>query len=167
MGGELLSIPHVRKSDKGQDILIVHFHEGECSVTIGEDKASDDARAIVRSQVFPEFEQYETGCRDAELESATLAILQRNLNSEQSQQVIVGVLWERARKYRIAVSASADGPNDKDPHDLFAGYEDAVAGDDNRRRAETITIPELRSWFDCFAEDVTNHLEKMLEEIHV
>ena len=164
---DLLSTPHTRKSDKGQDMLIVHLLDDECSVTIGEDKATINARETVRDKVYPEFTEYETGSRDNELESATLAILQRNLDSEQSQEVINKLLWERARRYRISVSACTGKSRDDDLRELFAGYQDVVVGDDMRRRADTIAIPDLRTWFDSFTEDIKGLLTTMLEEPHV
>jgi hypothetical protein len=148
-------------------MLIVHLRDHECSVTIGEDKATENARDMVRDQVFPEFKEYEKGNRDNELESETLGILQRHLGPEESSKVIAGILWEKARKYRVAVTTNGVGPESEDPCDLFVGYDEAVSGDDVRRRAETLAIPAVRDWFDSFAEDVRNLLLRMLEETHV
>jgi hypothetical protein len=189
--GDLLSIPHSRMSDKGQDILIVHYKHDGCFISIGEDKATKNVRSTVRDEVFPELKDYESGSRDNELESATLAILQRNFDSDQSQEIVNGILWQHSRRYRINVTVCTDELASNDSSGFFAGYQNLVPGEDLRRRAEIVFIPNLQSrtdlldevgtarqvdsedihtlrlWFDSFAEDITSRLQEMLGDLNV
>jgi hypothetical protein len=188
---DLLSIPHSRMSDKGQDILIVHYKSDGCYISIGEDKATKNVRSTVRDEVFPELKDYESGSRDSELESATLAILQRHFDSDRSQEIVNGILWQQSRRYRINVTVCTDELANNDINSFFAGYQNIVVGDDLRRRAETVLIPNLESqtdsldedrtrsreeseeihalrlWFDSFARDIESRLQYMLGDLNV
>jgi hypothetical protein len=171
-GGDLLSIPHVRTADKGQEMMIVHTASDlepakVVAVTICEDKATDNCRGTFKNKVLPEIERYETGARDAELESETLALLERHHNKTEAQAVLQGVFWDRARRYRVSITTDSDHEGQNGRRMLFAGYDDVAQGDTNRRRGETIHLDHLRDWFDAFATKVQDALTAMTRDSNV
>lgn len=164
--GDLFSAPHIRLSDKGQDMVIVHAgHDvgSVAAVTICEDKATENCRATIRNKVLPEIEVYESGARDDELESQTLAILEQHHDKARAQELIQGVFWNQARRYRVTITVDEAHDHPVGRKRLFKGYDHAARGDKSRRRGETIRIPELREWFDSFAAKVHLALQTMLE----
>lgn len=162
--GDLFSAPHVRFADKGQDMMIVHTARSGpvTAITICEDKATENCRATIRQQVLPEIRHYESGSRDDELESQTLAILEKHHDKARAQELIKGVFWDHARRYRVSITVGQTHNNSLGRARLFRDFDHAAQGDKSRRRGETVYLHDLREWFESFAEKVRSALEAML-----
>lgn len=158
--GDFLGRPHNRLADKGQDLLIIHSStvrndiEG---VTICEDKATENCRTTIR-KVYNDFKTYENGEREAELESEVLTILKENFSGEEANKIIEKIFWERVKRYRINITV----PDNSHDDNLFKDYDVIVTGDISRRIGETTIIENLRPWFDKFAAQVIENLERMM-----
>ena len=147
--------PHIRHADKGLDGLLIEFEDNEVArVVISEDKATRNAREMVRDHVWPEFQNFETGNRDAELIDGVSMLLTGNRYPE-PDEVVAALLWEEKRAYRVAVTINASNASQAGLKKLYKGYEGAVSGDINRRRVEAFQVDALRSWFEDIAIKAT------------
>jgi len=147
--------PHMRHADKGLDGLSVEFDETEIArVVISEEKATGNPRPMVRDRVWPEFKDFETGRRDAELVDGVSTLLAGACHPN-PDAVVAAILWEEKRSYRVAVTIEAKHASAKGLKALYKGYDVAVSGKISRRRAEAFQITDLRPWFERIAAKAT------------
>lgn len=143
--------PHMRHADKGLDGLLVEFDDNDIArVVISEEKATVNARTMVRDRVWPEFQDFETGRRDAELVDGVSTLLAGS-GHPNPDAAVAAILWNEKRAYRVAVTVDDTHASDKGLKALYKGYEVAVAGEVNRRRAEAFQVQNLRPWFERIA----------------
>ena len=149
----LIRPPHMRHADKGLDGLFVEFDDAEIArVVISEEKATKNARSMVRDKVWPEFQDFETGRRDAELIDGVSALL---ADRPDSDAIVAAILWKEKRAYRVAVTINDKHGSVEGRKALYKGYEEAVSGEIDRRRAEVFEVRDLRPWFDNLAAKAT------------
>ncbi|TDL79741.1 hypothetical protein E2L08_08435 [Palleronia sediminis] len=147
--------PHMRHADKGLDGLMVEFDDTEIArVVISEEKATGNARTMVRDRVWPEFRDFETGRRDAELNDGVSTLLADG-GYPNPDAVVAAILWTEKRAYRVAVTIDDTHASEKGLKALYKGYETAVSGEIGRRRAETFQVQDLRPWFESIAVKAT------------
>lgn len=147
--------PHMRHADKGLDGLLVEFDDTEIAcVVISEEKATGNARTMVRDRVWPEFQDFETGRRDAELVDGVSALLAGG-GHPNSDAVVAAILWTEKRAYRVAVTINDTHASALGLKALYKGYEAAVSGQIGRRRAEAFQVQNLRPWFENIAVKAT------------
>jgi len=160
----LVRAPQPRIADKGFDGLIVELRlSGESlgGVTICEDKATVDARRTVREEVWPDFGTIESGERDSELVSEVSVLLSQAGDRAMARTLIESIWWDEQRRYRISITVGEQHSGRDGRERLFAGYDACVPGECAKRRAETILVPELRSWMDSFCDQVRLSLQAM------
>jgi hypothetical protein len=161
----LVRAPQPRKSDKGLDGLIVSLPSSSEPgyLILCEDKATDDARTMVRSKVWPEFAAFENAERDNEVVTEVSALLESLPAAVDRRQVIQDVMWREKWRYRVAVTIKDDHDSKSGRAALFADYDTCVPGNSaERRRAETVCSPELRTWMDHFCTRIAHHLATAL-----
>jgi len=157
--GDLISLPHSQASAKGQDSLIIHRSSEAIGLSICEDKATINPRETILAQVWPEITEYEKGDRDDELRSATINILGTGgIDVEEAETLIKGISWNGKRRYRVRVTIE-----DERSKNLFKGFTGIVAGADERRRGETVLLPDMRNWMDGLALKIEAHLQKFVK----
>lgn len=159
--GDLLALPHAQATAKGQDSIVVHRSGGAiAAVSICEDKATDNPRNTVRDHVWPEIRIYENGGRRDELRSNIIATLGLGgIAAEEATTLVRRISWENSRRYRVRVTlqeARSSG--------LFSGFAEIVSGAVERRRGETVHLPDLRAWMTEFAEKVSTELRCFARE---
>ena len=148
----LIRSPQMIKADKGLDGLMIEFNDdGIAHVVICEEKATQHPRQKVKSQVWPEFEQFETGARDNELVASVTSLLEKSGDPD-PDKTVADILWKERRAYRVAVTVGEKHASPKGRKRLFKGYEEKVLGDVDRRRAETLVLDDVREWLDDIAE---------------
>jgi hypothetical protein len=159
--GDLVALPHSQASGKGQDSIVVHRADGALvALSICEDKATEDPRTTVRKDVWPEIKDYEAGGRRDELRSNIIATLGLGgVPAEEAIRLVRRISWQGARRYRVRVTVE-----NLRTRALFKGFEKIVTGDHDRRRGETIHIPELRAWMTELAGKVEAELRTYAEE---
>lgn len=156
----LIRSPQMIKADKGLDGLIIEFDDdGIAQVVICEEKATEHPRQKVKSQVWPEFEHFETGARDNELIASVTSLLEKSDDSD-PDQTVADILWKEKRAYRVAVTVGEKHASLKGRKRLFKGYEGKVSGDTERRRAETLVLDDVREWLDGIAEQAHAAINK-------
>jgi hypothetical protein len=150
------SIPHSRPAEKGFDALLVPLENDGMAlqgIVVCEEKATVNPRAMITSDVWPSITAVEAGERDAELTNELTALLERyqvgNLD-----QVIADAHWLNRKAYRVSITiAPAEEPAEVRAA-IFGGFDTCAPGGVVRRRAETLTLPNLRDWMDTFCAQV-------------
>lgn len=151
----LKSSPHMRHADKGFDGIQLKINPRSQrieKVVLCEEKATLHPRGKIKSQVWPEFKEMESGKRDNELISAIIEILEKNSNSIDPDEAVAAIFWPTARSYRISITIDDKHRSDENKNALFMGYEKIVKGTCVDRRAETLHCKDLRAWMANLAE---------------
>ncbi len=157
--------PHLIPAQKGFDGLQIDIDTNTSNVTaviIFEDKATDSPRVFIREKVWPEFSEFNSGERESELEQeiTTLIETRKDLIPD-VDAAIETLIWNKVRKFRVAITADAGHLNEAGRTRLFRGYDEVVPNDDtDYRRAEIIHIDNLREWMDAFSQRVIHILEE-------
>lgn len=163
--GAVTRPPHIIKAHKGFDGMQIELSEDGLSVkavVIFEDKATVNARKTIHEEVWPGIVVLESGGRVNELTQEVTAMLdaQRSLNPNLDLDgAISNILWKSARRYRVSITVGDTHLSEKARARLFKGFDETAPGDVARRRAETIYLPQLRSWMESFAQRVIGHVK--------
>ena len=159
--GDLVALPHSQAAGKGQDSIVVHRADGAVvALSICEDKATENPRKTVREDVWPEVKDYEAGGRRDELRSNIIATLGLGgVPAGEAATLVRRISWDGARRYRVRVTVQRDRTRR-----LFKDFETIVTGDRDRRRGETIHLPQLRAWMTQLAGKVEAELRTYAEE---
>ncbi len=162
----IVRAPQPRTAEKGFDCLIVERKRGsQITVVIGEDKATTKPRSTIRQEVWPSFAYLEAGNRDDELLSEVTSLLAQHLQDSEVGKVLQNVFWARDRAYRVCITAAANHQGRVGRATLFKGYTKQVRGKVVRRRAETVTLTNLRTWMDSLSRLVVTHLKSELARV--
>jgi len=149
---DLIRAPHMIQADKGLDGLLVEFDVDEIArVVISEEKATKNPLKMVRSEVWPEFVDFESGRRDNELIASVTSLLATS-DDPDPDETVANILWQNKRAYRVAVTVGDAHSTKQGRKILYKGYEAAVPGEVARRRAETLYVPDVRTWFAQIAD---------------
>jgi hypothetical protein len=157
------SPPHVRKADKGFDGFLVDVDTENVAISrviICEDKASISPRGLVTSKIWPDLKSIVAGERDAEALDAITPLL-KSLSPEQREIAIQRIIWNRARHFRIALTAGADQIQDGAYTHLFAGYEENASGEVSSRLADVMPMEDVRVYLDDLAKEIIVKLEEL------
>lgn len=157
--GDSIALPHLIPAGKGIDGAVVHLNDdsGFTGISICEDKATDHARNVISTKVWPEIEACENGDKDDELRTFVInALVERCIAREQAEYVAGQILWKNQRRYRVRTTHTK-----RERGGLFKDFDEKVAGDELRRRGETLFMENLREWMDHFADLVKAELRKL------
>ena len=159
----LARTPQPRPADKGFDgILVRQRPDGSAlCVVVCEDKATKRPRKVIRDEVWPGIETLETGARDHELVSEVTTILTAAMARHDAEEAVRRIVWRRAVRYRVSVTADSTRANRARRKALFKGYPAVAQGNCVRRRGEMLILDDLRPWMAKFATRVATHLRKM------
>lgn len=157
------SPPHVRKADKGFDGFLVDVDTANIDISrviVCEDKASVSPRNLVTSSIWPELKEIVAGKRNLEVLSAIMPLL--SSLSEDDREVAIGrIVWNKARHYRVALTAGQDQMRDGTYNYLFDGFDDHATGDVSARLAEVMPMDNVRKYLDDLAKEVIEKIEAM------
>jgi hypothetical protein len=143
---------HVRVDPKTHQVI---------SVVICEEKATDNARKMVRDRIWKEFKGMQRGERDNEL-AAEISRLLETAKGIDVDEAVETIVWKNARHYRIAITIDdnhldADGQNE-----LFDGYTAVVEGEVARRRGEVLYLDNMRGWMAALANNAATKAKAMV-----
>ncbi len=149
----LIRAPQMIKAHKGFDGLFIEFEDDDVArVVISEEKATENARQQIRSAVWPEFREFETGARDNELVASVTSLLERFADPDPDlDKIVADILWQETRAYRVAITVGEGHSSDAGRKRLFKDYEKNVSGNVARRRAETLLLDDVRDWIASIA----------------
>lgn len=166
---DLIRAPQMIKADKGFDGIHVRLvkNKGQiATVIICEEKATINPRNKIVSDVWPDFESLEAGERDNELVAAVTDMLAIGGVGEEVDEIVASILWKEARSYRVSVTGREEHCTTDGLKRLFEGYEDKVAGNVARRRAEVLRLDDIRKWLSGLANKALAALDE-IEAEHV
>tara|TARA_R110000850_G_scaffold103558_4_gene213850 strand:- start:3213 stop:4010 length:798 start_codon:yes stop_codon:yes gene_type:complete len=155
--GSLTRMPHIRKADKGFDGIQIEMNQAGTAVIaviIFEDKATSNARNMIRDDVWPGIVALERGDRLNELSQEVSGLLDARAAADPNFDVdtaIANTLWQDARRYRVSITIGDTHNNTDARAKLFKGFDISAPGVAARRRADTIYLPAMRSWMTSFA----------------
>jgi hypothetical protein len=155
-------MPHPRQADRGFDSLLIPLtteNAANSGVFICEEKATEKQRDTIREEVWPSIASLEAGERDQELNAHVMAIL-REYQVQNIDQVVADIHWLDHKAYRVSITITANQDSEARRRALFNGYDEHAKGAVNRRRAETIVLPNLRDWMDQFCDRVVAAIER-------
>ena len=161
----LTRMPHIRKADKGFDGMQLELNEAGTSVTavvVFEDKATDNARKTIRDDVWPGIDALEKDERLNELSQEVSGMLGAHSTAHPEldlDTMIADILWRNVRRYRVSITIGDIHNNANARARLFKGFDGAAPGAEARRRADTIYLPDMRSWMASFAERVIGKIK--------
>lgn len=155
------SIPHLVPARKGFDALLVPLENAQrarAGIVICEEKATTNPRNQITQEVWPSIESVEAGDRDAELNGELVAIL-RAYQIQNIEEIVSAAHWLRNKTYRVSITVGPEHDLDGARHALFDGYHEKAPGSIVRRRAETLTLQNLRDWMDGFCQRVVTAVQ--------
>ena len=155
--------PHVRKADKGFDGVLVDIDVANIQlsrVILCEDKASISPRGLVTSNIWPDIQSIVAGDRDLEVLDAITPLLS-SLQESDRELAIARLVWERARHFRVALTAGDDQIRDKAYNHLFDGFDDNAGGEVTARLAEVMPMSDVRKYLDDLAAEVALKIQSM------
>ncbi|PWB98222.1 hypothetical protein [Homoserinimonas hongtaonis] len=141
--------PQMDQASKGFDGLQLIFDTAGANVShvlIFEDKATDSPRDTVRDDVWPSFRNLEEGQRNSALSAEVASLLDRVPGIDVPKTVDRIMREPAARAYRVSVTAKSFHADHETLRDLFKGFDEAVAGEPTRRRANVFKVEDLRPW---------------------
>lgn len=162
--GGTIRPPHMILAHKGFDGLQVVLNNSTGEITaaiIFEDKATDNPRATIRDDVWPEFKKLEAGEKENVLTAEVTSLLQSKAGID-VDAAIQNIIWKQARHYRVSITIGDTHNSDKGRSRLFADYEKVAQGHLHRRRGETLHINNLRQWMDALAEKTIVAIKSMV-----
>ncbi len=153
MGNGLIRPPHMIRAHKGFDGLQLQLDNTNnvIAVIIFEDKATNNPRNKIQQQVWPEFLNFESGERENELMPEITSILQTKHDID-VDAAIETIIWKNVRHYRVSVTIGDTHADNVGRQNLFKDYDLNVTGADEKRRAETFYVANLRDWMEQLAQ---------------
>lgn len=155
--------PHVRKADKGFDGVLVDVDIANVQlsrVVLCEDKASISPRGLVTSSIWPDVKSIIAGDRDIEVLDAITPLLS-SLQEDDRELAIARLVWERARHFRVALTAGDDQIQNDAYNHLFSGFDDNAGGEVTARLAEVMPMKDVRKNLDDLAAEVVAKIQSM------
>jgi hypothetical protein len=160
----LIAPPHMIHAHKGFDGIHVKLDPKTKEVTcvvICEEKATDNARQMVRDRIWKEFEGMQKGERDNELAAEVTRLLEtaKDIDVDSAVETIV---WKSARYYRISITIGDEHNDAGGREKLFDGYSAVVDGEVTRRRGEVLYLKNLRAWMAALADRAAKKAKAMV-----
>ena len=150
--------PHDAPAQHGIDGLALLLDENENveRIIITEDKCTVDPRSKIRSQVYPEFDDFEKSTYDNKIISGIAEIIgTRELRNKIEPDIFKKELWQ----YRIGINRTQLDEEGTKRRKLFKDYDSHVANPETRRHAATIFIPDTEIWAENMKSKIIKYLE--------
>ena len=168
--GIAIRAPHLIKAHKGFDGLKLELSNAGAvtAVIIFEDKATEHPRDTIRDDVWPGIVKLEQGERTNELCQEVSSLLEAQLKTFPNLDVdaaVQQIVWKERRRYRVAITVDKPHLTAKQRKRLFKDYDTYAPGDIARRGAETMCLPDLRSWMETFADKVIAKIKALPDNV--
>jgi hypothetical protein len=159
--GGVIRAPHMILAHKGFDGLQLELgaDHAVAAAIIFEDKATTNPRDTIRDDVWPDFENLETGARDNVLAAEVVALL-RTVPGVDPDRAIQNVIWNSLRHYRVSITVRDTHADHAGRQRLFRGYDTTCAGPLQRRRAGTFEVADLRVWMAALAQRAIQAIQR-------
>lgn len=164
-GVSIVAAPHARPAHKGFDGIFVRLAGSAIdAIEISEDKATDNPRDTVLTEVWTEFGVFERGERDNELTSEIIALLDGRGGID-LDQLVRSSSWIENKRYRASVATSRE----KLPKTIstFEGFQNIITGGIERRSANLFLHDNMRQFFADLSQKIVAKLESLRPATHV
>lgn len=159
---DVISDPHRKATQQGADGVKVQFDPVErqlSSTTIYEYKCTDKARRKFKREVLPAFTEYLSGVRDDQLSQITIALLARfELTDEEQARAYERLVLDRPMAFEAALTVVPGQFPAENCVRLFKSFDTLKIALD-KRRGVTFPVPQIRPWFDGFANEVWDWID--------
>jgi hypothetical protein len=165
----VFSLPHLITAHKGFDGVEIELTKEKqvAALVVFEDKATENPRSTIRTDVWPEVKALHRGQRQTELMQEVTALLER-AKVKDADAVVEAIVWKQARKFRVSITGLEGQHNQPDFDKLFKGYDDQTPGlDETGRRAEVFCHADVRKWMQVFATKVAKAIDKEVAKSNV
>lgn len=164
--GALLKDPHVSATSQGLDGLMLQINAAKDevqSITIFEDKCTDDPRETFLGKVIPAFKDRHANVRSAEIIDAAATLLRTaGLRNKDAARLSAAVTNKAKRKYRAAFSLPSNFDTLEERQKLFADYNRIKdIASEQRIGASFITSVEMREWIADLADKAIKYLDSL------
>lgn len=157
--------PHPQPSMHGIDGFAVKLMPDNTieRIVITEDKCTEEAKATIKSKVWPEFLKMEKGEKNNAIFQQTEALIGYRLG-EQFESIQNDIVKEKYRQYRIGITRQVTHNSDNGRKKLFKGYDIVIPGNDIlRRTAATICLDDKeREWMSDLQQRVLKKLKSYI-----
>mgnify|MGYP001007712230 CR=1 FL=1 len=150
--------PHDAPAQQGIDGLAILLCDDGLidKIIITEDKCSKEPRKRIQSEVYPEFDDFESGKSNNKIVSGITSLVgyDENLLKKIEPNIVNKSLWQ----YRIGVTRNDNYQTPNDRKALFNDYDKHVFGSQERRHAATIYIPDTDNWSENLKDKIIQYL---------
>ncbi|MCD9507390.1 hypothetical protein [Photobacterium phosphoreum] len=148
----VLATPHMIHAHKGLDGLQIKLDEsGKVhAAIIFEDKATNNPRSMIQSNVWPEFKKFEDGMQENVIISEIISLLEKQPKID-PDDAIDNIFWKDIKHYRVSITINETHNIPEGYKTLFKGYEDVIPASLEKRKAEVFYVKDLRNWMDNLA----------------
>lgn len=161
----LIRPPHNKMAHKGVDNLLLtpvgvgsHGSARAASfrIIVCEDKATENPRATIRTEVWPSFSEFELGTYDHEMIPEISMML--GAIGGLDVDAAIDASFANPKHYRVSLALDAD-PRPT----LFGGYDVQIPGTGNdRRRGEYLRTPRpLRAWMQDLSLAIAAYMDSL------
>lgn len=160
-GKVFMNAPHTAPAQQGIDgfSLVIDDKKQIKYIVLCEDKCSEDARSIITSQIFPEFEEFEEGKYDIRVLSEVSSIIRGEDGGGLLQQIQDDIVNNKYWMYRIGVTRQDEHEDEKGRKKLYKDYDKKVSGGVIRRDAASVNLDDVRKWMAAFSQMVIKELD--------
>ncbi|MFL6546799.1 MAG: hypothetical protein ACJ8LM_16675 [Candidatus Udaeobacter sp.] len=159
---DVISDPHLTSTQQGLDTVRLAFDPAVRNVTraiICEQKCTDNARNTFRDEVLPAFQKWMAGTRDNQLTQLAAGLLSRfNLTDQENTNVYDTLVQDRPLHFQAALTVTPNPFATALCVALFKDYSTVTAALE-RRLGDTFPLPNIRQWFESFAERVWQKID--------
>jgi hypothetical protein len=160
-GNVFMNAPHTAPAQHGIDgfSLVINDKKQIKYIVLCEDKCSEEARAIITNQVFPEFEEYEDRKYDNRVLAEVSSIIRGEDGGGLLQDIQEDIVNNKYWMYRIGVTRQEEHDVKDGREKLYKDYDKKVTGDVGRRDAASVNLHDVRKWMETFSQLVIKELE--------
>ncbi|WP_374277672.1 hypothetical protein [Azonexus sp.] len=169
-GTAYLKDPHVSSTSQGLDGLMLELTADKSDitrVTVFEDKCTKKPKETFAYKVMPGFQDRHKNRRSAEIISTASVLLKTaGLADGDAIKLASAVLKLQKRRYRAALTVTAEFDNSEARSDLFSKFKELDGISKDQRHGACFVVPsELRSWFNDLAEVAIAYLNDLDPEM--
>lgn len=160
-GNVFMNAPHTAPAQHGIDgfSLVIDDQKQIKYIVLCEDKCTKDARGIITSQIFPEFEEFEEGKYDNRVLAEVSSIIRGEDGGGLLLHIQDDIVNNKYWMYRIGVTRQDEHDDEAGRKELYKDYDKKVSGGVNRRDAASVNLDDVRMWMDAFSQMVIKELE--------
>ncbi len=162
-GKLFLDAPHPMPAFKGFDGVAIRLVDDRSAVKfvlLTEDKATDNPRKVFREEIIPELEKTESRSNESRIMAKVSTLVdQCTVSLDDAEKLLSTSFLGSSVRHRVCIGTSKSKLPKKTK--TVEGFDKAIPGDQKRRGAELLILPDLRMWIQRIAVAAIAHLDEM------